>query len=156
MIWKSCCRATPKSIGGSDDAWRCARDEADGWQKPEYDDRDWKQAKVAAKYGEGPWGRQMKTWAGLRRTEFQVPYAAGVPGVVRVIYMPRALAVRVQRLEPDIHYMAYTFDPVSGRRAEVGPGVLGPTRTDPGRPFAARGRMAAGSLVLPSNPGVKP
>ena len=55
------------------------------------------------------------------RDEFQVPYAAGVAGVVRVVYLPRATAVTVHRLEPDIHYTAYTFDPVSGRRAEVGP-----------------------------------
>jgi hypothetical protein len=75
-----------KVVVRSDDAWRCARDEADGWQKTDFDDRDWKQARVVAKFGEGPWGRAV----GGARDEFQVPYAAGVPGTVRVIYLPGA------------------------------------------------------------------
>ena len=50
-----------------------------------------------------------------------VPYAAGVPGVVRIVYMPRALPVVVRKLEPDTHYIASSFDPITGQRDEIGP-----------------------------------
>ena len=102
----------------SDDAWRCSREEADGWQKVDFDDGKWEKAKVVAKFGEGPWGHAVGAGG---RDEFMVPYAAGVPDVVRVVYMPRALSVLVRKLEPDVHYVASTFDPVTGRRDEIGP-----------------------------------
>ncbi len=102
----------------SDGAWRCARDEADGWRKTDFDDRDWVKALVAAKFGEGPWGR---TLAAAARDEFMTPYAAGVPGVVRIIYVPQAEAVTVRKVEPDVRYIAGTFDPTTGRQDEIGP-----------------------------------
>ena len=106
-----------KAVVKSDDAWRCSRDEADGWQKVDFDDRDWPKAKVVAKFGEGPWGHSVGAGAA---DEFMVPYAAGVPGVVRVVYLPRALPVTLRKLESDVRWSASTFDPVSGRREEVG------------------------------------
>ncbi len=102
----------------SDDAWRCSRDEADGWRKTDFDDRDWAKARVAAKFGEGPWGH---TVGAAAQDEFLTPYAAGVPGVVRIVYMPRAEAVTVRKLEADVRYVASSFDPTSGRREEIGP-----------------------------------
>ena len=107
-----------KAAVRSDDAWRCSREEVDGWQKVDFDDGKWEKAKVVAKFGEGPWGRTVA--AGVR-DEFMVPYAAGVPGVVRVVYMPRALPVTVRKLERDAQYIASTFDPVSGHHNEIGP-----------------------------------
>jgi hypothetical protein len=107
-----------KVVVRSDDAWRCARDEAEGWQKADFNDRDWEKAKVAAKFGEGPWGR---TVAGGARDEFLVPYAAGVPGVVRVLYMPSARPVTVRNLGTDVRWTASVFDPVSGRSKDAGP-----------------------------------
>ncbi len=107
-----------KATVRSDDGWRCSRDEKDGWQKVDFDDSKWEKARVVAKFGEGPWGRQVKSGG---RDEFMVPYAAGVPGVVRIVYMPRPLPVTVRKLEADAHYTAAAFDPVSGRREEIGP-----------------------------------
>ena len=75
-----------KVVVRSDDAWRCSRDEADGWRKTDFDDRDWAKGRVVAKFGEGPWGH---TLGGGVRDEFLTPYAAGLPGVVRVVYLPR-------------------------------------------------------------------
>ena len=72
---------------------------------------------MVAKFGEGPWGNQVKSGG---RDEFMVPYAAGVPGVVRVVYMPRALPVTVRKLEAEAHYTAAAFNPVDGRREEIG------------------------------------
>jgi hypothetical protein len=54
------------------------------------------------------------------------PYAAGVPGEVRVIYCPYPLASSlpeiplVQGLEAGIRYRAYYFDPASGREIPIG------------------------------------
>ncbi|HVS36807.1 MAG TPA: DUF4038 domain-containing protein [Gemmataceae bacterium] len=102
----------------SDGEWRCARDEADGWRNLDFDDRDWAKAKVAAKFGEGPWGRTLTAPA---PDEFMTPYAAGVPGMVRIIYLPQARAATVRNLEQDVPYTASTFDPTTGRRDEIGP-----------------------------------
>ncbi len=101
----------------SDDAWRCSRDEAASWQKTDFDDRDWAKVRIAAKFGEGPWGR---TLGAAVRDEYLTPYAAGVPGVVRIVYLPRAQAVTVRKLEPDVQYAVSTFDPTTGRREEIG------------------------------------
>ena len=107
-----------KVVVRSDDAWRCSRDEADGWRKADFDDRDWAKAKIVAKFGEGPWGHLVN---GGARDEFLTPYTADVPGVVRLIYVPRALPITVKRMDRDTRYVASTFDPITGRREEVGP-----------------------------------
>lgn len=54
------------------------------------------------------------------------PYAAGVPGQVRVIYLPRpvtpwAKPVTVVGLEPGATYRAFFFDPKEGAEYDVGP-----------------------------------
>jgi Protein of unknown function (DUF4038)/Domain of unknown function (DUF5060)/Putative collagen-binding domain of a collagenase len=54
------------------------------------------------------------------REEFLVPYAAGVPGSVRMVYVPRPLAITLHGLEPTRRYVANYFDPLSGRRTEIG------------------------------------
>jgi hypothetical protein len=100
----------------SDRAWRCSVTEPDGWRDPGFDDGGWVPARIIARFGEGPWGHSIGTQDG-----FLVPYAAGVPGTVRVVYMPRPLAVTIHRLEPDRPYVARAFDPVSGRKTELGP-----------------------------------
>ncbi len=100
----------------SDGSWRSSTTEPDGWRDPAFDDRAWEPARVVARFGEGPWGHNVGA-----RDEFLVPYAAGVPRTVRVVYMPRALAVRIHRLEPNRSYVARAFDAVSGRKTELGP-----------------------------------
>jgi hypothetical protein len=55
------------------------------------------------------------------RDEFLVPYAAGVPGSIRIIYLPRPLSVTIHKLETNKRYTASYFDPVSGKRTEIGP-----------------------------------
>jgi hypothetical protein len=63
---------------------------------------------------------------GSARAEVLVPYAAGIPGRVRVIYSPRARPITLHGLEPKAHYAAAYFDPRTGRCAEVGPLLAGP------------------------------
>lgn len=52
--------------------------------------------------------------------KFLVPYSAGIPGTVRIIYAPTPRPITVHQLESDKRYRASYFDPVTGRRADVG------------------------------------
>jgi len=51
---------------------------------------------------------------------YEVPYAAGVPGQVRMIYIPRRKPIEVKGIEPDAKYRMILFDPVSGERTDWG------------------------------------
>ena len=48
------------------------------------------------------------------------PQAAGIPGVVRVIYVPQSEAVEVRYLVAQAAYAATGFDPVSGDKTPLG------------------------------------
>ena len=100
----------------SDRSWRSSATEPAGWREPGFDDRGCEPARVIARFGEGPWGRNVGV-----RDEFQVPYAAGIPGTVRVVYLPRPMAVAIHQLGPNRPFTARAFDPVSGRKADLGP-----------------------------------
>jgi Protein of unknown function (DUF4038)/Domain of unknown function (DUF5060) len=99
----------------SDDAWRCARSEASGWESVGFDDSGWARAMVVGRYGDGPWGRLDEA-----PDESYGPQATGIPGVVRVIYVPQSMAVEVRRLVAQGAYAATCFDPVSGDKTPLG------------------------------------
>ena len=57
-----------------------------------------------------------------------LPYAAGIPGTVRVIYFPwgtgfmwHSQAFRIMQLEPHVRYRAYFYNPVTGDEHPCGP-----------------------------------
>ncbi|HEY3391398.1 MAG TPA: DUF4038 domain-containing protein, partial [Lacipirellulaceae bacterium] len=56
-----------------------------------------------------------------RADEFIVPYAAGVPGSVRVIYLPKPWPVTVNKLEQSERYTARFFNPTNGGSRDIGP-----------------------------------
>jgi hypothetical protein len=99
----------------SDDTWRSARDEADGWDSLGFDDSGWAKAMVVGRYGDGPWGQ-----IGEANDETYGPQATGIPGVVRVIYVPQSEAVEVRYLVAQAAYTATCFDPVSGDKTSLG------------------------------------
>ncbi|MDX2649694.1 family 78 glycoside hydrolase catalytic domain [Streptomyces sp. PA03-1a] len=43
----------------TDSGWRASSSAGDGWEQPGYDDTAWPNARVAARYGSGPWGRSV-------------------------------------------------------------------------------------------------
>jgi len=98
----------------SDGEWRCCKEEAEGWAEPEFDDSAWEGAMTIALHGDAPWG-PLKA-----RNEFETPYAAGIPGQVRVIYLPRQEAAIVHHIEPSAVYRATLFDPVDGSETDLG------------------------------------
>ena len=101
----------------TDAEWRTADAEAAGWHLPEFDDATWAKAKRAAPYGGPPWGN-IGTAGG--QDAYVVPYAMGIPGGVRVVYVPRPGAVVVKELEPGTGYAAFHFDPATGERKPLG------------------------------------
>ena len=105
-----------KLLVPSDATWRASRSGPTGWQAIDFRDRNWPMATLAARYGEGPWGKINE-----RQDQFMVPYPAGIAGRVRVIYLPLGNAVVVNKLEPGVNYQAAWFDPVDGHRVELGP-----------------------------------
>lgn len=57
--------------------------------------------------------------------DYRQPYAAGIPGKVRVVYLPRPITawrepVYIQLLEPDVAYTALYFDPLDGTEYPLG------------------------------------
>jgi hypothetical protein len=54
------------------------------------------------------------------RAEYETPYAAGLAGAVRIVYLPRAERVAVAKLEPGVAYQARYFDPVTGAESDLG------------------------------------
>ncbi|MEI7901903.1 MAG: DUF4038 domain-containing protein [bacterium] len=73
------------------------------------------------------WYDNHKVWA-ERKGRWDLPYAAGIPGEVRFVYIPgnndyRLTAPVVLHLEPNVNYRAFLFDPLWGQRFDLGPVV---------------------------------
>ena len=64
----------------SDATWRCSRQESHGWESTAFDDHTWAAAKLAAKYGQPPWGA-------LKANAPPLVFASGIRDQVRVIYV---------------------------------------------------------------------
>ena len=70
------------------------------------------------------WYDNHQKWAELKG-RWDLPYAAGIPGEVRFIYIPgnhdyQMTAPIVRNLEPDVDYRAFLFDPIWGKRFDLG------------------------------------
>ena len=78
-----------------------------------------------------PWHRlephpEWATWAAeggkvAAGNEFEVPYTAGIPGELRITYVPFPRRVMIRNLETGRDYKASCFNPVTGALSEVGP-----------------------------------
>jgi hypothetical protein len=100
----------------SDATWRSSRTESRGWQQADFDDRSWVPAMFLARYGQGPWGN-----IGNRHEESYVPFAAGIPGKLCVVYLPVGNPIAVRGLQPDTSYKATWFNPVNGEETSLAP-----------------------------------
>ena len=55
------------------------------------------------------------------REHSHAPYAGGIPGKVRFIFLPSAVwNITLTHLEPDVRYRAYLFNPVNGKEQGIG------------------------------------
>jgi len=97
----------------SNDSWRSAKTETANWHTVDFDDKSWQAAKIVATYGAGPWGSRSTT-----PDAFLVPYTAGIPDGLRVVYAPSPRPVNLQKLKPREQYTLRHFDPVAGTLGE--------------------------------------
>lgn len=97
--------------------WRASREAAEGWANGDFDDSKWPMAKLAAKQGGAPWG-EVKPGGGPDK--YVIPYAMGIAGKVRIVYVPKPQAVVVSALEANVRYTAFHFDPETGERKAIG------------------------------------
>jgi hypothetical protein len=70
------------------------------------------------------WYDNHQKWAELK-SRWDLPYAAGISGEVRFIYIPgndsyQVKAPVVKGLEPNVRYRAFLFDPTWGKRIDLG------------------------------------
>jgi hypothetical protein len=88
------------------------------WRASQVDDLEdsakGKPATIVAKYGEGPWGRIDP----VKNDDVFGPQSTGIPGVVRITYVPEHQPITVQHLGKAAEYTAKLFDPVTGATGE--------------------------------------
>jgi len=70
------------------------------------------------------WYDNHKKWAEMKGRS-DLPFVAGIPGRVRFIYIPgnksyHLVAPTVRQLEPDVDYRAFLFEPMWGKRIDLG------------------------------------
>ena len=99
----------------SDATWRCAKSPATYWETANFDDSAWSPAQTIANYGDSPWGKIGG------QSEFTGPQAAGIADEVRVIWVPRSEPILAHNFSPRSKWTAAHFDPVTGRRVDLGP-----------------------------------
>jgi hypothetical protein len=100
----------------SDDSWRCATNGADGWDAANFDEAVWQKSFTETSYGGDPWGKL----DGPNIDDVHGPQSAGIPGVVRITYVPRAEPIIARSLGARAFYRAAWFDPVTGARTDLG------------------------------------
>ncbi len=93
----------------SDTVWRASKTEAKGWRESAFDDSTWPAAKIAARFGEGPWGN-IDTAATAAP-----PQACGIPGKLLVLYALQPGVIAVHGFRPNSKCRQTQFDPVTGR-----------------------------------------
>ncbi len=95
----------------TDDAWRTGQTFPKGWTTDVFDDRSWPRVRVLGRHGDAPWGR-------LDRDDpLFAPTAIGIPGALRIVYVPEARPVALTGLSPGALWRVTRFDPVEGKAA---------------------------------------
>src|SRR5690606_908858 len=100
----------------SDETWRISpqpSDDVAAWTTADFDDSQWPTAIKLASYGDAPWGAFAQPVA-------YGPYATGIEGEVRVIYVPESRPIEVRSLPSQTCLTAFVFDPVSGEQIDLG------------------------------------
>jgi Protein of unknown function (DUF4038) len=100
----------------TDISWRCINEVTNGtkWTSLEFSDSAWLPAKDLGQYGRSPWGMFATGTAAYG------PYSTGIPGKVRIIYVPESHPVRAANLEANAKYISQAFDPTSGESSDLG------------------------------------
>ncbi len=98
----------------TDESWRCASNAVPNWDSVSYNDNGWSNSMVLGKAGDSPWGK----FDPINNDDVYAPQSVGIPGVVKIIYVPQPDTIVIRNLGAEAAYTACTFDPVLG---ETGP-----------------------------------
>ncbi|MCE9547742.1 MAG: DUF4038 domain-containing protein [Planctomycetia bacterium] len=106
------------------------------------------------------WYDEQKEWK-TRGGRFDLPFAAGIPGEVRIVYIPgnhfyNWKPPAVKGLEPDASYHAFYLDPVSGKRFALGNLIRPAMQQELSTVEPPTGSKAERPLVLNENPNLFP
>jgi hypothetical protein len=99
----------------TDEQWRCATNGALGWNEASFEESGWTNTLAIGKAGDPPWGKLDS----LPSDGPFAPQSGGIPGVVRLIYVPQPGSIMVRDLGNHAVYKASVFDPVSGAETPV-------------------------------------
>lgn len=86
------------------------------WVRPHWSNRE-------SSFGFSVFPPVTRVWVEPQPTkgDYALPYAAGIPGEVRVVFIPPTpLQPTLENLEVDVKYRAYYFNPVTGKEREIG------------------------------------
>ncbi|MBP9912855.1 MAG: DUF4038 domain-containing protein [Opitutaceae bacterium] len=99
----------------TDGTWKSWPAKIGGWEARAFDDSAWPVATVLGQAGDQPWGPVIAPVADIHG-----PQSAGIPGQVRVTYVPHAEPIVVRELGAGTAHRATYFDPVTGKKKELG------------------------------------
>ncbi|HND62965.1 MAG TPA: DUF4038 domain-containing protein [Opitutaceae bacterium] len=97
----------------TDGDWKAYDRKLGGSEARTYDDSAWPAPQILGELGDAPWGP-----IGTPDLSLHGPQSAGIPGEVRVTYVPYHAPVRVVALPPKTTHRATYFDPVTGRKSQ--------------------------------------
>jgi hypothetical protein len=97
----------------TDGTWKAWSRKLSGWDERKFDDSAWPGAVVVAQLGDQPWGP-----IGSPDLNTQGPQSAGIPGQVRLTYVPHAEPVVLRNLGAGAAWRATIFDPASGKESK--------------------------------------
>lgn len=139
MFWASVLSGTCGHTYGANGIWQVNREEQPYGPSPHgtgWGDTPWREAAQLPGSGQlGLAGRLLKRyewwrfephqeWVDAPRTEsdYEFPFAAGIPGEVRLVYIPvaRPAGALVHGLERDIAYRAYYVNVLDGTETDLG------------------------------------
>jgi hypothetical protein len=103
-----------------------------GWGKEILSHYDWWRLEPHPEWVEPHWNAQI--YMGNRGDEpregYLLPYAAGIPGELRIVYIPlNAPLPKMKNLEPAVKYRAFWFNPATGEQHPVFDVAPDPTGT---------------------------
>lgn len=98
----------------SDESWRSAEAPGENWTQAELDDADWQSVRRLGPHGSEPWGFVSP------RGRLATPKSAGIPGRLRITYLPTAEPAEATELPAGVVYQASYVDPKTGETSDAG------------------------------------
>jgi hypothetical protein len=104
----------------TDGSWKTWGSKIGGWESRAFDDTAWPVAIVVGQLGDQPWGPINSPDLSLHG-----PQSAGIPGKLRITYVPHAEPIVMRGLGANTAWRATCFDPPTGKEKKLGRIIAG-------------------------------